>query len=120
MLAGERELASDYLLEALLQSLHALQLAEADAKGTGTRAQLAEAIKVRRATPPTSKVALIHLGSYFQEVRDSSVVLVRGTACRYARQPVCCWGGGDSGAWRMQSTVMCRGRKHSLPNPPKS
>lgn len=47
VLAGERELASDYLLEALLQSLHALRLAEADARGTGTRAQLAEAIKVR-------------------------------------------------------------------------
>lgn len=37
---------SDYLLEALLQSLQALQLAEGDPRGTGTRAQLADAIKV--------------------------------------------------------------------------
>lgn len=37
---------SDFLLEALLQSLQALQLAESDPRGTGTRAQLADAIKV--------------------------------------------------------------------------
>ena len=46
-LADERQLASEYLLEALLAALASLQLAEADARGTGTRAQLAEAIKVR-------------------------------------------------------------------------
>jgi hypothetical protein len=45
-LADERDLVSAYLLEALMQALHALQLAEHDARGTGTRAQLAEAIKV--------------------------------------------------------------------------
>ena len=45
-LASERHLVSAYLLEALMQALHALQLAEHDPRGTGTRAQLAEAIKV--------------------------------------------------------------------------
>ena len=45
-LADEKDLVSAYLLEALTQALHALQLAEHDARGTGTRAQLAETIKV--------------------------------------------------------------------------
>ena len=45
-LADEKDLVSAYLLEALMQALLALQLAEHDARGTGTRAQLAEAIKV--------------------------------------------------------------------------
>jgi len=45
-LAIERDLVSAYLLEALTQALHALQLAEHDPRGTGTRAQLADAIKV--------------------------------------------------------------------------
>ena len=45
-LANERDLVSAYLLEALMQALHALQLAEHDPRGTGTRAQLADAIKV--------------------------------------------------------------------------
>ena len=45
-LASERELVSAYLLEALTQALQALQLAEHDPRGTGTRAQLAETIKV--------------------------------------------------------------------------
>lgn len=45
-LANERDLVSAYLLEALTQALNALQLAEQDPRGTGTRAQLADAIKV--------------------------------------------------------------------------
>ena len=45
-LADEKDLVSAYLLEAMTQALQALQLSEHDARGTGTRAQLAEAIKV--------------------------------------------------------------------------
>ena len=56
-LAGERDLVSAYLLEALLQALYALQLAEHDPRGTGARAQLADAIKVRADHPLSQRAS---------------------------------------------------------------